>query len=52
MEKAQILDRIRNKLTLPRAMLQIMDQLNHQQKAAIQEIDELIQELENETFDK
>lgn len=45
MNKAEVLDRIRNKLTLPRALLQILIQMDPQYRLAIQAIDELIEEI-------
>lgn len=48
MEKAQILDRIRNKLTMPRAVLQMQLQMDPQYRLAIQAIDELIEEIKKD----
>lgn len=48
MEKPEILDRIRNKLTMPRAVLQMQLQMDPQYQLAIQAIDELIKEIEND----
>ena len=45
MNKSQVLDRVRNKLTLPRVLLQILNQLNPQCQLAIPAIDELIEEI-------
>lgn len=46
MNKSEILDRIRNRLTLPRAFLQVMHRMDPQCQQAIEEIDALIQEME------
>ena len=48
MNKAQILDRIRNRLTMPRALLQMLLQLNPQCQMAVEQIDELIKEIEKD----
>lgn len=48
MNRAQILDRIRNKLTLPRVLLQKLEQLSTQYPLAIQSIDELIEEIKRD----
>lgn len=46
-EKREILDRVRNRLTYPRTLFQILLRQASEYQKAIQEIDELIKEIEN-----
>lgn len=48
MEKAQMLDLIRNRLTLPRTIIQVLTRLHPQCRMAVEEIDALIKEIERE----
>jgi len=55
MKREEILDLLRNKLTLPRALLQLMGSLNSQYNLGMDNIDQLIKEIErdhDETTDK
>ena len=45
MDKSQVLDRIRNRLTLPRVLFQKMRELEPMCQQAIDEIDGLIEEI-------
>lgn len=46
MDKSQVLDRIRNRLTLPRVLFQKMIELEPMCQEAIDQIDGLIKEME------
>jgi len=47
MEKREILDLVRNKLTLPRVLLQRMITPSPEAKLALEDIDELLKEIES-----